>query len=1021
MRKKMKLNWCLLVMIMIIQSNRSDAKSIVNSVTNEPIELELKENYSEYIFEFPKKAEKLKLEKNWKQLAEELYNLSDCFFQLNQYDDLKYIIKIASPFAKKHNKESYYKLKIIEQKVINDFGEYKKCIAKLKSLIPKVKSTKLENSIYLLLANSYYQLDEVDISMNYYEKILSNNANFLQKAQAYNGIGSCYFMNTQLDSAKYYYEKGLETCYRYNCRMHTRVGQILYNLGLLNEDQGNYKKSKELFENSLIVYKAKYNESNLKISEVYSSIGTVHLNTENIESSYNYYIKSYNLIIHYYGKLHPDLIFCYMNLGKLSLQKNDYSKAESYIINGLVLSSKQYSKSHNINIQLYTTLASIYLKTNNLEKAKKILSEVIAIESKSKYPSEYLGDAYCILGDCLLKQFNANKAITYYQKAVALYDNIYGNKNVYSIDALIGLSNSYIQIGDFKKALSFAQIATSYTIRNNQIIFPYDHWETQLQALICKKELYKTKQTNENAESIIAQIKQTSLEATKIKNTFVSINNQLHYAEKISELNKLGIYFLTHTVQKDKDKLADDLLFFIENDRANILRNNILNIKSNALLPEKYKDEEINLKSRLNYFTTMRENGEEESTPYFSLNDSILLYSNKYETFIKSLEKSYPKLYKYKYEQQKVSILQIQKHLNKKDQFIEYFNDNENYYCLVISKTGSKIFCCGNKNNIDSIVDILSASIQQKKYNIHAAALLGTKLINKEINYKNWIIAPDDLLNNVPFDALLYSNKITKPNYFLYHHTMQYTFSASIFCNKERITKNEQIQVFAPNFTNSTFSKLQTKNELSSLKKFKNYVDYNDTLSTKNNFIKNIPKAKVIHVASHLIVDTINPLKSNLIFQPSKDQSYFLSIDDIKKISINAQLITLAACKSNFGKTNFGEGLLNFPWSFYFAGARNILTTKWNASDKTTDNIIAEFYTNLRKGKSKSEAIQKAKIKYLATTDAIGAQPFFWANFALNGDASSINIAPSFLEKFWWLPILFLLFMFFINFQLKRK
>ena len=1021
MRKKMKLNWCLLLMIMIIQSNQSDAKSIVNSVTNEPSELELKENYSEYIFEFPKKAEKLKLEKNWKQLAEELYNLSDCFFQLNQYDDLKYIIKIASPFAKKHNKESYYKLKIIEQKVINDFGEYKKCIAKLKSLIPKVKSTKLENSIYLLLANSYYQLDEVDISMNYYEKILSNNANFLQKAQAYNGIGSCYFMNTQLDSAKYYYEKGLQMCYSNNCRMHTRVGQMLMNIGHLYIAQGNYSDSRNEFKYALLIFENKDNGQNKKVSEIYGAIGSIDIIEENYESALLYLIKEKDILGKLYDFKNTTFVNFYLDKALIYYQLNDFMLAKNNINSAIKIIEKNYSKSHYLNSFANTTLASIYLKTNNLEKAKKILSEVIAIESKSKYPSEYLGDAYCILGDCLLKQFNANKAITYYQKAVALYDNIYGNKNVYSIDALIGLSNSYIQIGDFKKALSFAQIATSYTIKNNQIIFPYDHWETQLQALICKKELYKTKQTNENAESIIAQIKQTSLEATKIKNTFVSINNQLHYAEKISELNKLGIYFLTHTVQKDKDKLADDLLFFIENDRANILRNNILNIKSNALLPEKYKEEETNLKSRLNYFTTMRENGEEESTPYFSLNDSILLYSNKYETFIKSLEKSYPKLYKYKYEQHKVSILQIQKHLNKKDQFIEYFNDNENYYCLVISKSGSKIFCCGNKNNIDSIVDILSASIQQKKYNIHAAALLGNKLINKEINYKNWIIAPDDLLNNIPFDALLYSNKTIKPNYFLYQHTMQYTFSASIFCNKERITKNEQIQVFAPNFTNSTFSKLQTKNELSSLKKFKNYIDYNDTFSTKNNFIKNIPKAKVIHVASHLIVDTINPLKSNLIFQPSKNQSYFLSIDDIKKISINAQLITLAACKSNFGKTNFGEGLLNFPWSFYFAGARNILTTKWNASDKTTDNIIAEFYTYLRKGKSKSEAIQKAKIKYLATTDAIGAQPFFWANFALNGDASSINIAPSFLEKFWWLPILFLLFMFFINFQLKRK
>ena len=133
------------------------------------------------------------------------------------------------------------------------------------------------------------------------------------------------------------------------------------------------------------------------------------------------------------------------------------------------------------------------------------------------------GDAYCILGDCLLKQFNANKAITYYQKAVALYDNIYGNKNVYSIDALIGLSNSYIQIGDFKKALSFAQIATSYTIKNNQIIFPYDHWETQLQALICKKELYKTKPTKASKEKRL-QGKRVRSEVKKMRRS--SANNE---------------------------------------------------------------------------------------------------------------------------------------------------------------------------------------------------------------------------------------------------------------------------------------------------------------------------------------------------------------------------------------------------------------------------------------------------------------------------------------------------------------
>ena len=104
MSKNWKLYRCFFLMILILIQVKDDAaQTIVNSVTNEPSELDIKENYLEYIAEFPKKIGRLKQEKNWKQIAIELYNLSDCFFQLNRYDDLKYIIQIASPFAKKYN------------------------------------------------------------------------------------------------------------------------------------------------------------------------------------------------------------------------------------------------------------------------------------------------------------------------------------------------------------------------------------------------------------------------------------------------------------------------------------------------------------------------------------------------------------------------------------------------------------------------------------------------------------------------------------------------------------------------------------------------------------------------------------------------------------------------------------------------------------------------------------------------------------------------------------------------------
>ena len=230
-----------------------------------------------------------------------------------------------------------------------------------------------------------------------------------------------------------------------------------------------------------------------------------------------------------------------------------------------------------------------------------------------------------------------------------------------------------------------------------------------------------------------------------------------------------------------------------------------------------------------------------------------------------------------------------------------------------------------------------------------------------------------------------------------------------------------QIQLFCPDFKNSDYAELQTKKEKETILTFKNAFAYNGIPATRNNFIKQTSKAKVVHIATHLVVDTINPLKSTLIFQPSSTQAYTLSIDNIKKLKLNAQLITLAACKSSFGKNNFGEGLLNFSWSFYFAGAHNILTTRWNAADKTTDNIIADFYLFLKEGKTKSQAIQLAKIKYLETADAIGAQPFFWANFALNGDASAININTSSMQKYWWISFVVLLFFMVINIQLKRK
>lgn len=81
MKKSRKIYLCLLLVILFLNQTRTCiAKSDTTNINNKPSELELKENYAVYIVQYPKLLDSLKRMNNWNQVAEEMYNLSECFF-----------------------------------------------------------------------------------------------------------------------------------------------------------------------------------------------------------------------------------------------------------------------------------------------------------------------------------------------------------------------------------------------------------------------------------------------------------------------------------------------------------------------------------------------------------------------------------------------------------------------------------------------------------------------------------------------------------------------------------------------------------------------------------------------------------------------------------------------------------------------------------------------------------------------------------------------------------------------------
>ncbi|MDF5726240.1 MAG: CHAT domain-containing protein, partial [Rhizonema sp. PD37] len=93
------------------------------------------------------------------------------------------------------------------------------------------------------------------------------------------------------------------------------------------------------------------------------------------------------------------------------------------------------------------------------------------------------------------------------------------------------------------------------------------------------------------------------------------------------------------------------------------------------------------------------------------------------------------------------------------------------------------------------------------------------------------------------------------------------------------------------------------------------------------------------------------------------------------------QLLTLAACQTAQETKSSTEGIVNVAYIFERAGAQAVMASLWAADDKATQQLMIDFYKNLKQGMTKVQALQHAKLNQLEH------HPYYWSSFILIGDA----------------------------------
>jgi CHAT domain-containing protein len=135
----------------------------------------------------------------------------------------------------------------------------------------------------------------------------------------------------------------------------------------------------------------------------------------------------------------------------------------------------------------------------------------------------------------------------------------------------------------------------------------------------------------------------------------------------------------------------------------------------------------------------------------------------------------------------------------------------------------------------------------------------------------------------------------------------------------------------------------------------------------------------LIHFAAHAEANAEMPLESAIVLsrEGGQDKLYARNVIDIP---INADLVTISACRSAGARTYSGEGLIGFAWAFLQAGARDVVAGLWDVSDTSTEALMDRFYAGLGSRQDPVSALRSAKLALLKG-DISYRKPFYWAPF----------------------------------------
>jgi len=817
------------------------------------------------------------------------------------------------------------------------------------------------------------------------------------------------------------------------------IASMLNNIGNVHRLQSDYQQALDHFQKSLAIREALGNQAG--VATALNNIGIVHDIQGNHAQALEYFQRSLRISEEIRDKV--GIARSLNNLGLAEHHLGDYARALEYfqrsLLMGESLGDKTGIPSRLVNIGLVHDVQGSYALA--LEYYQKSLALFESFGDKSG-----IARALNNIGGVHVEQGDYAQALERYQKSLALRESMGDKAGV--AEAIFNIGIVHSRQGDYAQALErFQKSLAIYEVLGRKGLLA-ETLKSIGRTYGLQENYAKSLEYAERAATVARSIGESDtlwesltlvhrayrqlnrpVEARKALEEAITIIETLRYqvaggvqAQQRFFQSKVSPYHAMIELLMREGR-PTDALTFAEHAKARVLLDVLKTgrVNSAKAMTGQEQEQESKLRSELVSLNTQVTRASQQESPDQARLDELKPLREKarlkYEAFQTSLYAAHRELRAQRGDAPVVKGDEIAALLpNAGSALLEYLVTDEMTYLFAITKSaGLQVYELPIKRD-ELIKQTESFRLQLAGRDLGFRASAGglyqllLKPAEAQLRGKtNLIIAPDDKLWDLPFQALL----TQAGRYVIESSAVSYVPSLTVLRemkaqrNRRRAetTGTAVLALGNPTIGKETIGRAavalrdeklnplpEAEKEVKALGQLYGNARskiYIGAEAREDRLKAEAAQARILHFATHGVLNNASPMYSHLVLaQGDRNEDGLLEAWELTQMDLRADLVVLSACETARGRFGAGEGVIGLSWAIFVAGAPATVVSQWKVESASTRELMLGFHQRLMassKAKmTKAEALRQAALKLMKNPGA--SHPFYWAGFVLVGD-----------------------------------